>query len=420
MMDAVSMLAELVSISSVTGTAGEKQAIEWLERELASYGIPSEHIGVPERPNLVARMWGSNPSLRPLVLLSHIDVVPAEEAQWKHPPFGGKVEDGRLYGRGTLDTKQLTIMELIAFLKLNASGHPKRDVVLIATVDEEKGSMLGAARLAEEKPDLFHGAIAISEGGGFPIIVNSKSYLTMTIGEKASCRVKLTAEGQSGHAGAPGTDQAVVKLARALAKVLECVNRLEKGGATAEAMAACIGKTPENKFAAELLDYSGSCGVAIQPFKIGEKVNVLPADATLSLELRPLPGTTQAQVEGWLNDWLREEDAAYKIESFQPGCGCEPESKHVKRIMASVEQSASRHGLMATVLPMLALGRTDGRFFSEGSSVFGFSPLGLEDTFDAILPKVHGVDESVNLSGFTMGCEILADLVHELAMEVED
>lgn len=419
MTDAVRMLAELVAIPSVTGTPGEKRAVEWLESTLSRYGIPSQRVGDPQRPNLVAHLSSGQPAGKPLVLLSHIDVAPANEAQWTHPPFGAITDGGRLYGRGTLDTKQLTVMELAAFLRLHRSGLFRRDVYLVATIDEEKGSEMGAALLAREMPALFQNVIAVSEGGGFPLMVGGQAFLTMTVGEKGCCRVRLTAKGQGGHAGAPGDDQAVVKLTRALGSVLGGVEQLEKSGAVREAMVWRIGDRPEHPFAAELLDYASRCGVHAPPFQIGEKVNVLPAAASVTMELRPLPGATRAQVEGWLAGWLANEEVSFEILSFQPGILCPPQREPARSMIAKVEQAAAEHGFPAKVLAMLALGRTDGRFFTGHSSVFGFSPLGPLDAFDDILPMVHGNDESVSLSGFEFGCDVFCDLVEQLAMEVD-
>jgi acetylornithine deacetylase/succinyl-diaminopimelate desuccinylase-like protein len=415
MTDAARLLQELIRIPSVTGTSGEARAVEWLEARLLEKGIPSERVGATGRPNLVARLAGTDPSLPKLVLLSHLDVVPADESAWSHPPFGGVMDGGRLFGRGALDTKQLTVMELLALFRLRETGRAQRDVVLIATVDEEKGSAMGAGLMSKEVPELFRDAVALSEGGGFPLKVNGRDYLTITVGEKACCRIGLSASGQSGHAGAPGADQAVVKLAGAIGKVLEGVERLPQGGAVWEAMAGKIGKSPDNPLAQEFLKYSGNCGVSVPPFKIGAAVNVLPPDARIELEIRPLPGTEQTQIEGWLEDWLRDTGVRHEILWFQPGILCPPDGELFTRISRWVEELSAAGGFPSKALPMLALGRTDGRFFASGSRVFGFSPLGPEDAFDRILPMVHGADESVSLSGFEFGCRVFIDLVERLA-----
>ena len=420
MTDAVGLLRELVSIASVTATAGEKQAVAWVAQQLSRQGIPARLIGDPERPNLVAHFRGSDPTLRPLVLLSHLDVAPVEPSAWSHPPFGGETEHGRLYGRGTLDTKQLTIMELLAFCALYHGGGTRRDVYLVATVDEEQGSTMGAALLAHRMPELFQKAVVLSEGGGFPLVVGGKPYLTLVVGEKCACRVRLTAKGQAGHAAAPGPEQAVVRLSAALGALLTGVEQLPPSGPVQGAMASLVGEAPDNRLASELLAYAGCCGVSAPPFQLGAKVNVLPATAGMALELRPLPNTSRAQVEGWLSAWLEGQAVAWEMEWFQPGILCPPEDRLTRSVIATVEQASRKHGLAAQALPMLALGRTDGRFFGEGSAVFGFSPLGLMDTFDRILPMVHGNDESVSIAGFTFGCAVFAELAARLAMEVDD
>lgn len=420
MTDALRLLRELVMVPSVTGTDGEKQAVEWLARQLAPLHIQPEYVGLPERPNLIARIKGSNPALRPLVLLSHLDVAPVEASRWRHPPFGGVVAQGRLYGRGTLDTKQLAVMELIAFKRLCALPSLPRDVVLIATVDEEQGSKAGAELVARQQPEWFRRSIVLSEGGGFPLSVQGKPYITLVVGEKAACRIRLTAKGQAGHAAAPGDDQAVVKLMAAVAAILEGIASLPPDGPVFHAMEALLGQSPALPLAAELLNYAGHHGVNVAPFTVGEKVNVLPAQASLTMELRLLPGITQAQVEQWLQVWLESHSVACETEWFQPGNLCPPGSSLLRSLMAKTEQAAAAAGLAAQVLPMLALGRTDGRFFTGDSAVFGFSPLGMDDTFDHILPMVHGDNESVSLSGFALGCDVFTELAMFLTTEVED
>ena len=375
MTDAVQMLADLVAIPSVTGTPGEKRVIERLESILAQHGIPAQRVGDPQRPNLVAKICCDNPAGKPLVLLSHIDVAPVDEAQWTHPPFGAVADGDRLYSRGTLDTKQLTVMELLAFVQLHRSKLLRRDVYFVATVDEEKGSQHGAALLARERPELFRNVTAISEGGGFPLMIDAKPLLTMTVGEKGSCLIRLTAKGQSGHAGAPGNDQAVVKLTRALGSVLHGVEQLEARGAVRDAMIQQLGGAPEHPFAAELLRYAGTCGASMRPFTIGEKVNVLPPTATVTLELRPLPGTTQAQVERWLSAWLANEDAAYEILSFQPGSLCAPYAEPARSIIGIAERAAAKRGLPAKVLPCSHWGGRTDAFFQETAACLAFRLL---------------------------------------------
>ena len=165
---------DLIRIPSITGSAGEELACAYLEEILDSYGIPHERVcRIPERPNLIACIRAENPIMEPMVLISHIDVVAGDESKWSHGVFSGDIAEGRIWGRGTLDTKQLTMMELYAFLNLKGKeAQLNRDVWFVATIDEEGGSSYGMEYVKKERPELFRSAMVINEGGGFPLHIN--------------------------------------------------------------------------------------------------------------------------------------------------------------------------------------------------------------------------------------------------------
>ena len=157
----------------------------------------------PERPNLLAVIRAAHPEKEPLVLISHIDVVDGDEEKWTHPVFGAERAEGRIWGGERSDTKHLTMMELYSFLQLRGREEElNRDVWFLATVDEEKGSEYGMAYVKTVRPELFSHAVVINEGGGFPLHINGKNYMMLTVGEKAVCKVKIKAEGTGGHASA--------------------------------------------------------------------------------------------------------------------------------------------------------------------------------------------------------------------------
>lgn len=164
---------ELLRIPSVTGSGadGEEKACAFLEHILQENGIKTERIAKDlHRPNLLAAIHAPRAEKEPVVLISHIDVVPGIQEEWTHPVFGAQKADGRIYGRGTLDTKQLTMMELYAFLNLKKQeNHLNRDVYFLATIDEEAGSSFGMEYVRQERPNLFQNAMVINEGGGFPV-----------------------------------------------------------------------------------------------------------------------------------------------------------------------------------------------------------------------------------------------------------
>ena len=224
---------ELLRIPSVTGSGadGEEKACAFLEHILQENGIKTERIAKDlHRPNLLAAIHAPRAEKEPVVLISHIDVVPGIQEEWTHPVFGAQKADGRIFGRGTLDTKQLTMMELYAFLNLKKQeNHLNRDVYFLATIDEEAGSSFGMEYVRQERPNLFQNAMVINEGGGFPLHINGKNYMMLTVGEKAVCKIKISAEGTGGHASAPGENQALLKLAEGLRRIFAAEKELTCG-----------------------------------------------------------------------------------------------------------------------------------------------------------------------------------------------
>lgn len=410
---------ELIRIPSVTGSEGEERACVFLEELLKQHGISSERIAkTPGRPNLLACIRAENPGKEPLVLISHIDVVDGDEEKWTHPVFGAERDGGRIWGRGTLDTKHLTMMELYSFLQLK--GREKelnRDVWFLATVDEEKGSEYGMAYVRKERPELFAHAVVINEGGGFPLHINGKDYMMLTVGEKAVCRVKIQAEGTGGHASAPGDNQAIQKLSRGLLHIFSAEKELTCGSRrTYETMKRITGSEEwDNPVGADIFGYAGQNSIGMRGYQIGVRSNVIPAKAETVLEFKVLPETTEEDIRSFLEKQLKDDEVSFEILGFEPGFESSFENSHLRDLTDSLQEACRRHGFDCEVLPMLALGRTDGRFFgSEGSMVYGCSPLLMGDSFDVVLPKVHGNDESILEESYEFGVSVLYDIIRRI------
>ncbi|MCI7384269.1 MAG: M20/M25/M40 family metallo-hydrolase [Hungatella hathewayi] len=404
-------LIHLISIPSVTASPSEKKAIMYLEEILKEEGIETERIYKdPERLNLLAHLPAEKPEKEPLVLISHVDVVDGDADKWNWPVFGGVEDGGRIYGRGTLDTKHLTVMELNAFLNLKRSGRKlKRDVYFLATIDEEAGSTFGMEYVKKAKPDLFVHAAVINEGGGFPLRINGKDYMMVTVGEKAVCKVKLSASGRGGHASAPGGDQAILKLAAVLEEVFGAEAELDFGShATQETMARILGSRDcDNPVAADIFGYSGQNTIGLRDYRIGDRSNVIPAAVEVVLEFKVLPGTRVEEIEAFIRRHVTD-GVQYEIMSFERGFESNFDNSALKSVIEDLKTISREEGFSCEVLPMLALGRTDGRFFgSEGSMVYGCSPLLMDDSFDVVLPKVHGNDESISTESYLFGCRVL-------------
>lgn len=407
---------DLIRIPSVTDTPGEEQACAYLEGILDAHGVPHERIcRVPHRPNLLAALRARHPVREPLVLISHIDVVPGVEEKWSHGVFSGDVAEGRVWGRGTLDTKQLTMMELYAFLNLlGQEERLDRDVYFLATVDEEGGSHYGMEYVKQARPELFQNAMVINEGGGFPLHINDRDYMMLTVGEKAVCKVRLWAEGTGGHASAPSGDQAMLKLARALEIVFAAEKELRCGSRhTYDTMKDIIGSEDwDDPVGADIFGYAGQNSIGMRNYQIGTRSNVVPARAETVLEFKVLPYTREEEITGFLEERLAGLPVHYEVLSYEPGFESHFDNSRLKELVAELSEACARFGFTGQVLPMLALGRTDGRFFgSEGSMVYGCSPLLMGDSFNVVLPKVHGHDESILEASFTFGCQVLDEII---------
>lgn len=415
----------LIKIPSVTGSEEEEKACAYLERILEKAGIESERIAkIPSRPNLLACIRAPKPAAAPVVLISHIDVAGVDESQWTHLPFGAQIEEGRIFGRGTLDTKHLTMMELYGFLYLKEQqARLKRDVWFLATIDEEGGSSFGMEYVKEVRPELFKNALVINEGGGFPLHINGKDYMTVTVGEKGVCKACVWANGTGGHASAPGEDQAVQKLSAGLERVFQAEHELCCGSRRIwEVMKETVGsETWDNLVGSDLFGYAGQNTIGMRNFQIGERVNVIPSHAEAVLEFRVLPGTKKEDISRFLKKVLDGLPLQYEILSYEPGFEVSFEDEELKAFLAELCKACRAYGFEGEVLPMLALGRTDGRFFgSEGSMVYGCSPLLLGDSFDVVLPKVHGNEESILESSYLFGCKVIKEVLSRQCLSGEE
>ena len=412
----------LVQIPSVTGSCQEEQACAFLEEILNSHGIETERIArIPERPNLLACIRTEHPKRRPVVLISHIDVVDGDPEHWSHPVFSGETADGRIWGRGTLDTKQLTMMELYSFLRLKErETELDRDVWFLAAIDEEGGSSYGMEYVKSVRPELFRDAVVLNEGGGFPLQINGRSYMMLTVGEKGVCRVRVWAEGTGGHASAPGDDQAMQKLAAGLQRIFAAEKHLTCGSRrTQDAMRDIVGSGDwDNRVGADIFGYAGQNSIGMRNYRIGERSNVIPAKAEAVLEFKILPGSSPEDVAEFLERELADCPVQYEIVSFEPGFESSFENSRLKELTEELREACARYGFDGEVLPMLALGRTDGRFFgSEGSFVYGCSPLLMGDSFDVVLPKVHVNDESILEESYLFGCRVLDEILQKNGLQ---
>lgn len=399
----------------------EAEAASYVADYLTALGLDPVTIeSAPGRASVVARIQGSDPTLPALVLQGHLDVVPADPANWSVDPFAGEIKDGMLWGRGAVDMKDMCAMMLTAVAELLRAGEqPRRDLILAFFADEENGGVYGAHYLVEHHPELFAGAAtAISEVGGYSIELNgTRAYLIQT-GEKALDWIRLRARGTAAHGSRVWSDNAVTRLAEAIAALGRHEWPVALCDTTRELIAEIAkiyGEDPEAVNAEELILRTGTAGGFIQAslrntsnptvLKAGYKHNVIPDTAEALVDVRSLPADQPeilAKVQAIVGDDIEIETVHSDIGLEVPFAG-----EAVEAMIASLRA----HDPEAKVLPYLLSGGTDNKALSRlGITGYGFVPLRLPADLD--FPGMfHGVDERVPLDALDFGHKVLVDLL---------
>ncbi len=400
---------------------GETDAAEYLGALLEGIGLAPEYVdAAPGRTSVVARVSGADASKPALVVHGHTDVVPADPTNWSVDPFGGVVRDGMLWGRGAVDMKNMDAMIITALQDILGAGkQPARDLVIAFFSDEENGGVFGSHHLVDHRPDLFSGATeAISEVGGYSVHLNGqRSYLLQT-GEKALVWIKLVARGTAAHGSRVISNNAVTKLAEAVAILGRQEWPVRLTGTTelllAE-LARIMDVDPLVVGPDELVLSTGTAAGFIQAslrttsnptlFKAGYKHNVIPDLAEALIDIRTLPGEEDAvlaEVRTLVGDDI-------EIVVMHRDVGLE--NSFDGSLVDAMVGTLQAHDPGAPVLPYLLSGGTDNKALSKlGIKGYGFAPLQLGPELD--FPAMfHGVDERVPLDALVFGRRVLADLL---------
>jgi len=400
---------------------GETDAAEYVAAHLRSLGLEPELIdSEPGRTSVVARVQGRDSARSALVVHGHLDVVPADPANWTVDPFGGVISDGLLWGRGAVDMKNMDAMILASLTDIIGSGGaPERDLVIAFFADEEAGGVLGSGYLARERPELFAGATeAISEVGGYSITLAGKRAYLLQTGEKALIWVKLVARGSAGHGSRIHHDNAITRLAEAVAKVGRRNWPIRLTNTTTQLLAELariLEVDPQRVGPDELALATGTAAGFIQAslrtttnptgLTAGYKHNVIPDTAEALIDIRSLPGE-EDQVLAELAELVGPD---IEIVIMHRDIGLETEFDGP--LVDAVVETLGRHDPGAPVLPYLLSAGTDNKALSTlGIKGYGFAPLRLPADLD--FPAMfHGVDERVPLDALVFGRQVLTDLL---------
>ncbi|MFE1937446.1 M20/M25/M40 family metallo-hydrolase [Streptomyces sp. NPDC059474] len=423
--EVVRFTSELIRIDTTNrggGDCSERPAAEYVAEMLGDVEIePTLLERSPGRTNVVARIEGTDPSAPGLLVHGHLDVVPAEPADWTVHPFSGEVRDGVVWGRGAIDMKNMDAMVLAVVRAWARTGvRPRRDIVLAFTADEEDSAAWGSGFLAERHADLFEGCTeGISESGAFTFHTGPGARIyPIAAGERGTAWLKLTAHGRAGHGSKVNRDNAVSRLAAAVARIGEhrWPVRLTPTVRAALIELAALQGIPADVDAADfdvdaLLAKFGPAAALIEPtvrnsanptvLEAGYKVNVIPGSATAYVDGRMLPGG-EDEFHDTL-DRLTGPDVEWEFHHRERPLEAPVDTPTYRAMRAAVEHFDPG----AHAVPYCMSGGTDAKQFSRlGIAGYGFSPLRLPEGFD-YQALYHAVDERVPVEALHFGVRVL-------------
>lgn len=419
--DVVKLCQELIQIPSVNfgeGKGDEKVAAEYVAAKMKEVGIESKiYESAPNRCSVVARIEGRDKSKPGLVVNGHLDVVPANAADWSVDPFSGVIKDGCIWGRGAVDMKNMDAM-ILAVIRLWAKHNyqPERTIVIVFFADEEAGGIYGSRWMAEKHPEVFAGCSeTISEVGGFSLtLLSGKRVYAIEVSQKGIEWMKLTAEGVAGHGSMVNNANAVTRLSEAIAKIGNHTwpQRITKtSDLFFQKISELSGKPYDKNNLQPLIDEVGPMGKMIGAtlcnttnptmLEAGYKANVIPQSASAVVDGRTLPGYEKELLET-VKTLVGEH---VKVESLVSDIPLEVEfgGPLVDAMIAAIK-SEDPEGIP---IPYLLSGGTDNKALAKlGIVGYGFSPLKLPPDLD-FTGLFHGIDERVPIDSLQFGARTL-------------
>jgi len=428
----VNWLRQYLSIDTVNPPGNESRGVAFLANILEQADIPFETAeSAPSRGNIWARLKGGDEPA--LILLHHIDVVPADAKYWDVPPLSGEIRNDYIYGRGAIDTKGLGIAQLSSFLALKDSGQKlNRDVIFMATADEEAGGFYGAGWLLENRPEIFEGVGYLVNEGGSAMLLDDIPAFNIEVTQKVPLWLRLTATDIPGHGSAPRVTSSVKRILRAGARIAD--TQFERRVIPAvqayfaalapfqagerQVMMSDISRALDNDafmftlqmeepWRAALL--SNTC--SLTTLKGSNKINVVPPTAELELDCRLLPDQDPQQFLSELVTIINDDNIEItRIMGFTPAI-----SETDTPLYDAIENSVTKTMENAVLIPSVSTGFTDSHFFRDVDIVsYGFAPfLYLQGE----VTGVHGNNERISIENLTRGTKIMTNFLFEFATD---
>ena len=425
-------LIDLIRLDTTNPPGNETKVAQYLKRVADIYGIQSELLGPdPTRLNFIARLKGGGAG-KPLLLMAHSDVVPADRTQWSVAPFAALVRDGVIYGRGAEDVKSLLAAELAVVTELQQKHERlSRDIVLLSESDEEAGST-GITWLVNNAFSKIDADYGLNEFGYYLELPSGQRIYHIQTTEKAPTRIRLTARGVAGHGSLPRDDNPVAHLARAISKLTDAGQPVALN-ATTRSYLRTMAQLPGYEWLGPLLPALENPGRAapaadeirkrdaelgailrttVSPtmLQAGLKINVIPNIAEAQLDVRRLPTETKEEIY----DRFRKivDDPAIRIESAggQENPATEPSSV-TSPLYVAMQKVFTDSKPGALTVPFMMRGGTDGAYLRvKGMAVYGVPLFRKEGEF-----RWHGNDERISIGNLQEGTELLLKIVMAVA-----
>lgn len=436
--EVTNLLSDLIKIDTTNPPGNETEAAKYLAKTLEKESFNCELFeSAPGRGSVIARIKGTGekPSL---LLLSHLDVVAANPKEWSVDPFGGVVKDGFVWGRGAIDMKSMTAMEVMVMKLLKRNKvQPKGDIMLAATADEEKGGDAGAGWLVCNHPEKVQARYVINEGGGLAIPINGKNIFTIQTAEKGILWLKIIAKGKPGHGSVPGVaDNAILRINKVVEKlgsyrskislvptVKQFLDEIAKENKLVQQALSILLQNPaagdqildmlaqRDKVMAEKVRAMLRMTIAPTIIHGGVKENIIPSECEVVFDCRILPGQNPADAMKEIKGLLKDADPE-KLEFEIIQANESSESSMDTPLYDQIVDILKEFQPNDSAAPILLTGGTDSRFFRKiGSICYGFQPIRADMPYGEILKTVHGIDERISTENLVFGTSVLYNVV---------
>lgn len=434
--EVVKLLSDLIKFNTVNPPGNELEVAKFLAEKLSEEGFKPEIIETDKgRGNLITRIKGvgEKPSL---LLLSHLDVVPANPKEWSIDPFSGIIKDGFVWGRGALDCKSLVASEAMVMIMLSRSNFkPKGDLIFAATADEEKGGHKGVKWLIENNLEKIKADYVINEGGGFSFKTKKGRIFLVQTSEKTAFFVRIKSKGKPGHGSVPNvTDNALIKMAEVIKRLGTYRSRIvitptvklfineflkDKGLKgilfskliTNPLLADIILNRFDETYKETVEFLRAMLRMTIAPTIVhgGIKENVIPSECECTFDCRLLPGQTREYLISELKKALK---GIKEIEIHVPKVNEAIESPIDTDLFKTILKTLREFEPNCSIVPYMVTGATDSRYFRRlGSICYGFHPIKPDMPLGTFMKMIHGINERIAIKDLIFGTKVLYKLV---------